>query len=469
MTQAGAYKDRVYRRWARKNWYRMARLGLSPGPISMLRLIKRYLWIMAFPKVNRLMARLMRNRQGAYREATGFTINQLINALAIIVGDMHRRRKRLVWHEDLVPPEILHAMDLAPFMVEMLGIVLPMVDTATGEFYLDEAENAGIPPDTCTLPRMSMGLALCEQFPKPLAIIASNSPCDAGMAQYAFMEKLSGAPIFRLDMPYRYKDDRAIDYYVSELKKMIAFLEEHTPGRLDYDRLKEVCEERNRTMELELELWDMLRSKPAPLGSDVVFLAHMLFFGLFPGRPEATRLYKGLVEYAKQSIKEGGGIPNEKHRILLWNPATLIFPEIFSWAEEEFGATMIMEMLTFNRHPFIDTNSPDSMLRGLAQILMQGPMAQHTRGPVEYFFDDLFFIHEHYSIDTIWMAGHIGCKNTQALLGMMREKCREKRIPFLVIDYDLGDSRVVSVDGIKEQVTMFMETVMNKDGNGAGR
>jgi len=81
-------------------------------------------------------------------------------------------------------------------------------------------------------------------------------------------------------------------------------------------------------------------------------------------------------------------------------------------------------------------------------------------GPVEYFFEDLFFIHEHYSTDTIWMAGHIGCKNTQALLGMMREKCRRRDIPLLIIEYDLGDSRVVSADGIKEQVTMFMKTVM---------
>jgi hypothetical protein len=58
------------------------------------------------------------------------------------------------------------------------------------------------------------------------------------------------------------------------------------------------------------------------------------------------------------------------------------------------------------------------------------------------------------------MAAHIGCKNTQALLGMMREKCRRRKIPLLTIEYDLGDSRVVSKDGIKEQVTMFMKTVM---------
>ena len=76
------------------------------------------------------------------------------------------------------------------------------------------------------------------------------------------------------------------------------------------------------------------------------------------------------------------------------------------------------------------------------------------------FFEDLFFIHEHFRSDMIWMVAHLGCKNTQALLGMMREKCRQRSIPLLTIEYDLGDSRVVSKDGIKEQVTMFMKTVM---------
>ncbi|HUU01507.1 MAG TPA: 2-hydroxyacyl-CoA dehydratase family protein [Myxococcota bacterium] len=460
MIGAATRKDSVYLRWAARNWLRILRLGVNPGPARMLKIRKRYPWVSGFLKVNKLMARLMGERRGAYRQATGFIINRLIDALATIVRDIHRRRDRLVWHEDLVPPEILHAMGLMPFMVEMLGIVLPMVDTELGEAYLDEAENAGLPADTCTLPRMSLGLALRDHFPPPLAIVSSNSPCDGGMSSYAFMQKLSGAPTYRLDLPYRYKDDSAVDYYTNELVKMIDFLEEHTPGRLDDEHLREICTQRNRAMELELTLWDMLRHKPAPLGSDVVFLAHMLFFGLFPGMPQATKMYAGLVEYARQSLQAGGGIPDEKYRVLLWNPATLIFPEIFSWAESEFRATMIMEMLTFNRHPLIDTTSRRSMLRDLARIMMQGPMSQHTRGPVEYFFDDLFFIHEHYSTDMIWMAGHVGCKNTQALLGMMREKCRQKRIPLLTIDYDLGDSRVVSVDGIKEQVRMFMDTVM---------
>jgi len=452
--------DATYLRWAAKNLLRISFLGVDPGPVRILQLLKRYPWVSAFLKVNKLMGRLMGNRRGVYREVTGYILNRFVDVFADITRDLDRYADRIVWHEDLVPPEVIYAMGLNPFMVEMLGIVLPLVDVAQGERLIDEAENAGLPADTCTLPRISVGLGLKKHLPPPLCVVTSNSPCDGGMTSYAFLEELYHAPTFRLDMPYRYKDPEGIAYYVKEMKKMIAFLEEHTPGRMDWDRLRAVCEERNRATAYELELWELLRHKPAPLGSDVVFLGHLAFALLQPGRPRSTQVFKQLLEFAKESMRSGGGLPDEKYRVLLWNPPTLIFPELFSWSEQEYRTTMVMDMLTFNRHPIIDTSTPDTMLHDLAQIFMQGPMAQHTRGPVEYFFEDLFFIHEHYSTDTIWMAGHIGCKNTQALLGMMREKCRRRDIPLLIIEYDLGDSRVVSADGIKEQVTMFMKTVM---------
>ncbi|MCK7509474.1 MAG: 2-hydroxyacyl-CoA dehydratase family protein [Desulfobacterales bacterium] len=66
---------------------------------------------------------------------------------------------------------------------------------------------------------------------------------------------------------------------------MIAFLEEHTPGRMDWNRLRQNCEGRNRVLELELELWDMIRVRPAPLAAEAVFLSHMWHVNLFPGHP----------------------------------------------------------------------------------------------------------------------------------------------------------------------------------------
>ena len=60
----------------------------------------------------------------------------------------------------------------------------------------------------------------------------------------------------------------------------------------------------------------------------------------------------------------------------------------------------------------------------------------------------------------LWGAGHIGCKNTQALNGILREKCREAGLPLLIMDYDLSDPRIVSREGIINQIDHFMENIM---------
>ncbi len=99
-------------------------------------------------------------------------------------------------------------------------------------------------------------------------------------------------------------------------------------------------------------------------------------------------------------------------------------------------------------------------MKDLTEIMSKGPMGQHTRGPSEYFFDDLFWLYDKYSADMIIMAAHLNCKNTRAILSMLRDFCRKDGRPLLIIDYDLSDARVVSIEGIKKQVENFMDTVM---------
>jgi hypothetical protein len=332
------------------------------------------------------------------------------------------------------------------------------------EAYIDVAENYGIPPDICSLPKSTMGLVLKGEMPAPAAVIASNMPCDGGMSQYTLIQKQLGAPVFRLDVPFHFYNDRAIDYFVNELKALIAWLEEHTPGRMDWDRMRTVCEARNRYVALEYDLWDLLRTRPAPMAAEPVYLSHLMYGIAQPASERGIRAMQRVVDIARKLHAQGlGALPEERFRAVLWNPPTLIFPDLFTWAEQAYGVAMIMDMLTFHRHPFIDTSTPDTMLRGLAQVIMQGPMARHTRGPAENFFSDLFYLYEHFDLDMIWMAGHIGCKNTQALNGMFREKCRERAIPLLIIDYDLSDTRIVPPEGIRSQVEQFMETVMKAE------
>jgi len=454
----------VYGKYSLVNWMKIIILVVRHGPFDVIRDIRRYLWILVLLQVNSLMWRFIRGRTGRYREATAVVMSDIVSSVIRMMEDVFFRGNRLVIHEDMVPPEIMRAMGLAPFMTELMGILMPMIKPHSVENYIDASENEGIPPDICSLPKSTMGLALKGHLPPALAVVTSNLPCDGGMSSYMLIEKKLKLPVFRLDIPYNFDTDRAVKYFAGELRRMIDWLEAHTPGRMDWERLREICEERNKMLEYELELWDMIRIRPAPLAGEPVWLSHMWNFNVTPGSPASTRIYKRITEMGRKNLEEGvSSIKDERYRALLWNPPMIHFIDIYNWAEKTYGISLIMDSMTFNRIPMIDTGTQDSMLEGLGRTIMAGPMARHTRGPAKNYLDDIFHIHKHFDIDMVWVAGHIGCKNTQALNGMLRELCRRESIPLLIINYDLSDPRIVSREGIIEQIDHFMENIMKAE------
>ena len=75
----------------------------------------------------------------------------------------------------------------------------------------------------------------------------------------------------------------------------------------------------------------------------------------------------------------------------------------------------------------------------------------------------MFRLVEECDLDMIIVPAQVGCKNTAALNGVLREKCRERNIPLLVFDCDLFDPRTMSRESIQLQFTHFMENVMQAE------
>jgi hypothetical protein len=440
----------------------IGKLFFKRGPIVLIReLFFRYPWILKFLAATKLLRRLTRGRKGAYLESTALVIHSIAVLLVEKLEEVFYQPERLLINEDLVPPEIAMAMGLNVWLVEGMGILLPFLDSESCLDFIDEAENAGMNPDSCSFVKSAVGMVIKNQQPKGVALVSSNMPCDAGMASYTYIQKAYDVPVYRVDVPYHFYSQRAEKLFVEDLKGMIAFLEKYTPGRMDWNKLREICEKRNYMMELELELWDMMRTSPAPLASEAIWLSHLFLFHWFPGNKVSIRHYERLVELAKKNLDAKiAAVENEKYRAVLWNPPFPQFPDIFNHVERAHGITLIIDSMTFNRHDPIDTSTPETMLSGLAKIIMQGPMVRHTRGPAENYLDDIFRCYKQFDLDMVWVANHVGCKGGQAMNGILREKCREMKIPLLILDYDLLDPRIVSHEGMIRQVDDFMDTVM---------
>ncbi len=435
--------------------------AITLGPARFVRTLIRSPWILTLLKVNALSRRFLKGRTGRYNEAICMTMHTIVAGTVWLLREMFFDPERLVVNEDLVPPDIAHAMGLRCYLLEAMGIVLPMLDPEICLEYIDEAENEGINPDSCSLPKATIGMVLKGHLPGGKAVVSSNLPCDAGAASYTYFQRAFGVPIYRLDVPYHFHTERAVDLFVEDVKGMIAFLEEHTPGRMDWDRFRQMCENRNRMLELERELWDMLRVRPSPLASEAVWMSHLWHFNVTPEFRGSTEHFERLVTLARKNLEENlPATVNERYRAVCWNPPFLHFPDIFNWAERTYGLTILNDSMSYNHLEPIDTATPESMLRGWSRIVMHGPMVRHTRGPAENYLDDIFRMVRQFDLDMVWVANHVGCKSGQAMNGILREKCREKGIPLLILDYDLSDPRIVSHDNMMRQVEHFMDNVM---------
>ena len=367
----------------------------------------------------------------------------------------------MVSHVEMMAIEIFEAMGLHSYAFEMLGIMLTYIDPTSTEKYVDAADNFGIPNDSCSLPRAALGMGLMDQHPKGATMIAANVPCDGGKSIYTALADHFDVPTFKLDLPAKYTTEEGLDYLTEQLKEMISWLEENTPGRMDWDRLRQVCKWRNEATEYEMEMWEMFRKRPAPVAGDVMFLSHMWGFTFMNGTELSVKMMKRLAELCRKNYDKGiAAAGTEKYRALMLNPLPSVCGEFYAWAEETYGVSIVMESMTYHTQPYIDTESPETMLRGLAHVFADGPMIRNGHSNTQKFMAEVTRAYEEFDCDMIWFSDNLGCKQMKGYTGILKEMCREKNIPIVFFDHGLLDTRACDWVKVTDQIGEFMENIM---------
>ncbi len=363
------------------------------------------------------------------------------------------RARPLVWIEWCLSTDLIFAFDAQPFIPEALVALLIVLRLEYSEKLIDFAEQAGVPPEYCSAARSSIGSYLAGQLPEPDCIVTVSHPCDSMTSSYQTLEYLTDVPIYRLDTPY-WDDERSLDYYANDVRRLIAFLEENLNRKLDYDRLREVLTEVNKTNELLMETNEMYRAMPCP-GSGMTLVMGWFFRELGRGSPELTEMARRMHEVARKRMEAGrGAVKKEKIRVI-WFDVPIAFYPLIIWMEETFGAVVVMDLVGYVDTPPIDTSSPDSMIRGLAASYMNLTMARHFHGPIELFHRDLYRVCEDYNGDCFIYAGHVGCKHGWASVRLLKEHMKKINMPLLVLASDIFDRRLTTENQLKAQIEEF--------------
>ncbi len=349
-------------------------------------------------------------------------------------------------------PEVNVAMDI-PY-TSVFGAAL--IGEGSAE-QIDKCEEIGLGTDMCTAIRLAVYAIEADVSPIPTAVIALLHPCDGTMVLHQAIlshERWRNVPFFGADPPYM-DDERSIDYYAEELKRMVGFLEEHTERKLDMDRLREVIKENNKQYELWAEYNELKRAVPCPhagtMGTQMFGIAQ----GTLCGDPLGTEFMRVTIADAEQRVREKKGwLENERIRLLWFDIGGRM--ELRTWLEQEWGANIVMDMFGYHPYTPIDTSTEDTIFKGMAKrYLFDVPMIRQARGMADNFANDIRRIVKDYKIDCVIWPGHMGHKDSAASVGLMREMCRDISVPFLNIGMDLFDPRYTTLEKIKEKMSQF--------------
>lgn len=365
-----------------------------------------------------------------------------------------------------VPAEPIRAMGLTPFTLELVAKLTRTEDQRGPIKYLDKCEEAGVAIDTCSFPKMQAGAALDGQYFDGFACaVFSNIACDSAMASYALIEEKLNIPTFRLDQPYQFKTEQGITAFKEELYEMIDFIHDTTGAEMDWDLLAKIVKNLNYLQELDLERFELNASTCPPFDASMMIGQHIVArHSAYAGLEEVITAMENQLEFARDAYARGeSAYPNMKYRAILWNPPPGVYTDFHVWAERCWGIGILTDMETYGFTGFIDESSNDSMLYGLSEKELWGPMSHHTRGPMDNFFGTLWKAVEQYRPDLVIVADHVGCHPVTTIHGLLKEECQRKNVPLCIMNQDLADIRVVSKQGMRDQINDFMFNVMNAE------
>jgi len=395
---------------------------------------------------------------GDRREVCVIEIMKTVDIFLQKLLDAVEQGKKIVWHEFLFFPEIFYGFpNVHPVMAEIVAGFMPILDPEGLNPYVDAAENFGLPADICPADKGFLGAVLQEVMPPASAVVAPTSPCDSAVTAYQILEKLIDAPILQCDVPY-WQNQRGVEMYTHHIWKMIRRVEEACGSKMDWDRCREAIVLANECIENFIEENEMRKLSPCPHSGKLGFYQFMLTC-LTTGTVEGRDVSRFILEDSRRlAAEKKGAVEDEKVRLIMYNPDPFYDLGVHDWMEDQFGAVTVMSFFGHATQTLIDPSTPESIVRDYAWKMMNICMARQYRGPHEFFMDDFLSVLDGWNVDAVIVPALIQCKHGQATHGFVRDACREREKPLLLLEFDPMDARPVSQDKIHNVIEEWMET-----------
>ncbi|MGI5978816.1 MAG: 2-hydroxyacyl-CoA dehydratase subunit D [Oscillospiraceae bacterium] len=376
------------------------------------------------------------------------------------IRDAHKNGKKVIAFGGPVPVDLMYAFNCQPYYLDQLPLsTAPNVDMTAKFVDLCEAHTN---QSMCSIDKVEMGALLADQIGvKPDAFVYSTVPCDSSRIAYPVMEKIWNVPTFNVDLPFR-RDKRGEDYLIAQTKEFIAFMEELTGTKLDWEKFKESMAVANRANELLEKCADLRKHTPCPLPGTLL-VTNACMSGQ-AADPAMVKFLEKELETGEMMLELGMGacMNGEKYRMLFLQNMLWTSLKSYGYLEREYGAICIMDVLGHFHGDFYEhMDDKEDCFRIMAHKMMNLPMIHGAAGPVEYYEDRITYLMDNFNINTSVFLGHIGCKHTWASTKILSDFIQSKYgIPTLLLDVDCIDGRYKGAEEVQNAIVEYLENVV---------
>jgi len=354
------------------------------------------------------------------------------------LSEAYKERSKVAYVSDQFPTEIVFALDVIPWNIESMAIMLAQTIDVNRVFQLTQERE--LSRDICSFLRGPCGMMLADCYPTPDMILTNDQPCE-GLSKMMFMTgRRYQAPVLGIHSPNRI-DEESIVYVERQIEGMISQIGGKLGVEPDPDALRTSIRLSNEAREYYRKTLQILQGhKIHSVSRELQEIFGMNYFG----SPENVRLcqalYQDALELSRGPEKKErrvlwiGQVPEESHELLRHMRQVV---DIVFWAPLWAGNTLV-----------IDEHRP---LRSIAERAM----LFHWNS--ERMLAELAQMCDAYSIEGFLIVNVWGCRNMLGMTPMFRDYARERKVKCLTINTDLVDRNNYAFNHVKNRVDAFLE------------
>lgn len=372
--------------------------------------------------------------------------------------------KKVAWCTSVGPAEILRAMGFFVYFPETHSAMLGSTKVAAE--FIPHANAIGYSPEICSYLTADVGAYLkgftplakafegIESIPKPDVLVFNTNQCRDVQDWFSYYSREFNVPLVGINS-YRgvgEVNESRILSIAKQMEDMIEPLEKVSGKKFDIDELKRVVALSRECSELWKDVLETASTVPSPL----TFFDGTTLMGpavVGRGTQEAVDFYKILLaELRERADNKDGAIEGERFR-LYWDGMPIwgrlrMFSELFTEIKTCVVASTYCNSWIFSA---LDAEDPfTSMARAYTELFIV--RADNFKEEYIKRMADLF------KIDGIIYHDAKTCpNNTNSRYGMPQRLEAETGIPYLTINGDLNDMRLVSDEQNKTNIEAFIE------------